>query len=97
MLQCLERADRHPELHPVLRVLDGLVVHRLHDTDGLGAYRERRFPDDLGQDPQAFTGNADHGIRARRHVVQPEFGGLARVDRRVRASAKPRGVRGQRE
>ena len=39
MLQCLESADWNAELDPAFGILNGLIMHRLHDAHGLRCER----------------------------------------------------------
>ena len=81
-----EAANRDTELHAVLRVLDGLVVHRAHDTYCLCTNRERRLVDDLAQHRKAFVHFAQHRVAADLDAHQLQLRCLLAVDGFVSAA-----------
>ncbi len=83
VLQGLEATDRDAELHAVLRVLDRLVRHDLHDADGLRADGERRIVDGGIQRGEALARLTDDGGPVHRDVIEADLGRLLAIHRPI--------------
>ena len=84
VLQRLETADRHAELHAVLRVLDRLVRHDLHDADGFRADGQRRIVDGGIQRGETLARLADNARAIHGDVIETDLRRLLPIHRGIR-------------
>ena len=83
VLQNLESGDSRTELLALTGIFQGVLVHPAHGTDALGADGGDGFVDNLLDQRQACTLDADQGISRDRHVLEIDFRGALAVNRGI--------------